>query len=95
MGTFQRVVWYFVIQKMTKLRDGPLLSQSTTQNLMEGKYFPKYETTERKSVRQVWSKGDYLVMRRSLHTRFPRLSVILPKTSNPARTSWGGILEES
>jgi len=40
-------------------------------------------------------KGDYIVMSRSLHTKTPSLNVILPKTSSSARTSWGGILEES
>ena len=49
----------------------------------------------RKSVRQVWMKGDYIVMSRSLHTRIPSLSVIIRKTFSPARTNWGGILGKS
>jgi hypothetical protein len=55
----------------------------------------KLLTTKRKSVCQVWMKGDYIVMSRSLHTRIPSLSVIIRKTFSPARTNWGGILGKS
>ncbi len=50
---------------------------------------------ESKSVRQVIVKGDYIVMSRSLHTKIASLTVFLPKTSNPARINWEGILGES
>ncbi len=56
---------------------------------------PIINITIRKSVRQILSKGDYLVTGCPWHMRFPRPSVFLPKISNPARINWGGILEES
>lgn len=49
----------------------------------------------RKSVRHGITEVAHLVTGCPWHMRFPRPSVFLPKTSNPARTSWGGILEES
>ena len=56
---------------------------------------PKLKRALRKSVRQVWMKGDYIVMSRSLHTKVPSRCVVIRKTFSPARTSWEGILEKS
>jgi len=94
MGTFQRVVKYRLVQKMSWL--GWRTTTFTIHNTNTlWKVMILLLTTERKSVRQVWMKGDYIVMSRSLHTRIPSLSVIIRKTFSPARTNWGGILGKS
>ena len=93
-GDISESSWVFRCPKDSEARDGPLLSQSTTQKLMEFVIFQN-DKVLRKSVRQILLKGDYLVMSCSWHIRFPRPSVFLPKISNPARINWGGILEES
>jgi hypothetical protein len=93
MGTFQRVVEYRVAQKVAWLG-----WRTTTFTIHDTKtYYDLKENLNirRKSVRQVWMKGDYIVMSRSLHTETPSRRVIIRKTFNPARTNWGGILGKS
>jgi hypothetical protein len=90
MGTSHGVVWHSVVQKMADPMTDHYFDESTTHNLKLNENLKL-----RKSVCQVSMKGDYIVMSRSLHTMTPSLTVILPKTSSSARTSWGGILEES
>jgi len=50
--------------------------------------------TERKSVRHSITEVTHLVTGCPWHIKTPSLSVFLPKTSNPARINWGGILGE-
>jgi len=76
MGTFHEAVWYFVVQKTTNLKDGPLLwSIHNTKTFME-KVKLKLKS---KSVRQVIVKGDYIVMSRSLHRLNRKFNDILTK----------------
>ncbi len=94
MGTFQGVVEYSVVQKITE----PVADHyfyNPQHKLMEMLIIPIIKYDLSKSVRQVTAKGDYIVMSRSLHERIASLIVFLPNTSSPARMSWGGILEES
>ena len=90
MGTSHGVVWNSVVQKITDPMTDHYFDASTTHNLKLNENLQL-----RKSVCQVSMKGDYTVMSRSLHRKTPSLNVFLPKTSSSARTSWGGILEES
>ena len=90
VGISHGVVWYSVVQKIAEPKTDHYFDASTTH------YLKLNENLQlRKSVCQVSMKGDYIVMSRSLHTKTPSLTVILPKTSIPARKYWGGILEES
>ena len=94
MGTFQRVVEYSVVQKITEPVTDHYFQNPQHKNLWK-LLFSKIMKHISKSVRQVIVKGDYIVMSRSLHERIASLIVFLPNTSSPARMSWGGILEES
>ena len=94
MGTFHEVVEYQLVQKMSWLGwQTTTLTIHNTNTLW--KVIKQLLTTERKSVRQVWMKGDYIVTGCPWHTKIPSLSVIVRKTFNPARTNWGGILGKS
>ena len=93
MGTFQRVVEYFVVQKITKPATDHYFYNPQHKNLW--KLIFSNINYRSKSVRQVIVKGDYIVMSRSLHERTASLIVFLPNTSSPARTNWEGILGES
>ena len=93
-GDISRSSLVFCCSKDNKSSDGPLLRQSTTQLFIWIKDH-LIINNRRKSVRQVWMKGDYLVMSRSLHTEVPSQRVVIRKTFSPARTNWGGILGKS
>jgi len=94
MGTFHGVVEYRLVQKMGWLGWRTTTSTIHDTKLMTIELSPLINTL-RKSVRQVWMKGDYIVMSRSLHTEIPSQCVFIRKTFSPARTNWGGILGKS
>ena len=95
MGTFHGVVEYRLVQKMG------WLGWQTTTSIIHNTKLMTIELSQinynklRKSVCHGITEVAHLVTGCPWHIRFPRPSVFLPKTSNPARTSWGGILKES
>ena len=76
MGTFHGVVEYRLVQKMGWLGWRTTTSTIHDTKLMTIELSPLINTL-RKSVRQVWMKGDYIVMSRSLHTEVPSRCVML------------------